>query len=59
MLTFLILNFTAWVLIENLIYAFKTHMNTIWIHIEIRRNSRTETSIIVRLMMTQYKGRNM
>jgi hypothetical protein len=38
---------------------FKTHMNTIWIHIEITYNLRTETSIIVRLMMAQYKGRNM
>jgi hypothetical protein len=28
-------------------YAFKTHMNTIWIHIEITCNSRTET---------QYRG---
>jgi hypothetical protein len=31
-------------------------MNTIWIHIEIACNSRTETGIIVRLMMAQYKG---
>jgi hypothetical protein len=34
-------------------------MNTVWIHIEITCNSRTETTIIVRLMMAQYEGRNM
>jgi hypothetical protein len=37
----------------------KTHMNTIWIHTEIMYNSRNEISIIIRLMMAQYKGRNM
>jgi hypothetical protein len=32
------------VLTEYSIYAIKTHKNTIWIHIEIRRNSRTRTN---------------
>jgi hypothetical protein len=44
------------VLTENSIYAFKTHKNTLWIHIETRCNSRTRTSIIVRLMIAQYKA---
>jgi hypothetical protein len=35
------------------------HVKKKWIHIEIMGNSRTETSIIVRLMTTQYIGRNM
>jgi tRNA splicing ligase len=43
---------------SNSNYVYKTYKNTIWIHIELRSNSRTNACIYYTLMITQYESKH-